>query len=426
MIIAICAALNAAAAPLLDSPNPPVAPAAAWVSDARNSLATCQNDVGFLTRLGRMLLAMGQTEEAAEHLERALLLAPDDPAALRAFAAALGGLGDGAAARQLMAMAPGAAPQATTQTQWREAWSLTAGMERNLLGVSSVSSLTLTLPGLEPGQPVLITLPIDSSAQARGGGYGQAGASLQWLRRTVSTGASPVQDDWVIQFGARTRQSPQVLQAGSVSVDASATHQRRFLDRPWGHYAALFAANLQSRTGITFTQAGLGTGVDWLGVGCPMRLGVEWVNRLYPANPVLDGRQSMAQLQLACHAMAHLAVRAGQDKALAQRPGGDQRLLELRLRGTAGRWAWDMEWARSHDASGYSALLDSGARRQQVRRSIRVEHVAFEQRPDLRSSCPTCRGMQFLWGVELQDRKSNIELFKNKNLGLFAAIQWTK
>jgi hypothetical protein len=34
--------------------------------------------------------------------------------------------------------------------------------------------------------------------------------------------------------------------------------------------------------------------------------------------------------------------------------------------------------------------------------------------------------MQVLWGIELQDRKSNIELFKNKNLGLFAAIQWTK
>jgi hypothetical protein len=426
LIIAICAALNAAATPLLESPNPPVAPTAAWVSDARNSLATCQNDVGFLTRLGRMLLAMGQTEEAAEHLERALLLAPDDAEALRAFAAALGGLGDGAAARQLMAMAPGAAPQTTTQTQWREAWSLTAGMERNLLGVSSVSSLTLTLPGLEPGQPVLITLPIDSSAQARGGGYGQAAASLQWLRRTVSAGASPVQDDWVIQLGARTRQSPQVLPAGSVSVDAAGIHQRRHLDSAWGHHAAVFAAHLQSRTGVTFTQSGLGAGVDWFGVGCPVRLGVEWVNRLYPANPVLDGRQSVAQLQLACHSMAHLAVRAGQDKAMALRPGGDQQLLELRLRGTAGRWAWDMEWARIHDAKGYSALLDSGARRQQVRRSIRIEHVAYDQRPYQRLNCSACRGLQLLWGVELQHRRSNIELFKNNNLGLFATIQWTK
>lgn len=427
MIIAICAALSAAAAPLLESATPVTASAERWVREARGHLVTCQNDVGFLVRLGRMLLVAGQPEEAAEHIERALLLSPDDPTALRAFAAALADLGDTAAARQILALAPGTALPVTVQNQWRDGWSLTAGAERNLLGVTSVSSLTLTLPGLDPAQPVLITLPLDPSTQPRAGGYWQAAATGQWVHRRVSGGSRAAQDDWTFQASARTRQAPQQTPAGFSAVDAVAAHQRRYGAAPWGHHANLFAAHLESRTGVTFTQLGLGGGLDWFAGGCHTRIGLEGVNRHYPANNILDGRQAVTQFQWACSPTGQFTLRAGQDQPRnALRPGGAQSLLELRYRGSWGRWAWDGEWARIRDELGYSPLLESGARRHQWRRSLRLEYVAFEQRRSAETRCAGCRSLQILWGVEASQRDSNIELFKNNNLSLFATAQWSK
>jgi hypothetical protein len=427
LIIAICVALSAAATPLLESSTPVTASATTWVREAQGQLATCQNDVGFLVRLGRMLLMVGQPEEAAEHIERALLLSPEDPAALRAFAAALSELGDSAAARQVLSLAPGAVMQMTTQTQWRSIWGMTLGAERNLLGLTSVTTLTLTLPGLDTTQPVLITLPLDPSTRPRGGGYWQAAATGQWLHRRVGARAQPLQDDWTLQASAKTRQAPSLLQAGFAAIDAAAAHQRRFIGTPWGHHANIYAAYLESRTGVTFTQAGVGAGVDWFGQNCHTRMGVEWVNRHYAANSILDGRQSVAQLQWACSPAAQLVLRTGADQASSpQRPGGNQTLMELRFRGSMGRWAWEADWTRSHDAVGYSPLLDSGARRYQLRRSVRIDYVAFEQPSRPLKNCADCRSWQVLIGLEGNRRVSNIELFKNNNLGLFTTIQWIK
>lgn len=427
MIIAICAALSAAATPLLHSAIPETTSAAAWVREARGYVSTCQNDVGFLVRLGRVLLAVGQPEEAAEHIERALLLSPEDPVALRAFATALHALGDSAAARQVMAMAPDTTPSVTFQTQWRDGWSVSTGAERNLLGVSNIGSLTLTLPGLDPAQPVLITLPLAPSSLPKGGGYWQAAATGQWVHRRMSGGAGGVQDDWTLQAGARTRQAPQLNEAGFNAVDAAAAHQRRYLLSPLGHHLSLFAAHLDSRTGVAFRQVGVGAGMDLYGTGCSARVGVEWVNRRYPANSILDGLQKVAQLQLNCASTIQLALRAGKDEALSpQRPGGDQSLTDLRIRGTAGRLAWEAEWSRALDARGYSPLLNSGAQRQQWRGALRIDYVAYERRSPSANTCPACRNLQIMVGMEANERRSNIELFRNNNLGLMVTAQWTK
>ncbi len=438
MIIASCAALIAAVAPLLDRSGPiDVAAAQSWTSAARQQLGRCQNDVAFLVALGRVLRALGQTDEAAEHLERALLLAPNDPAALRAFAQALADLGDPTAARQILALAaplePNTSGNPSSRSQgwrppvriaWRDAWSLTGGAERNLLGVTSASTLTLTLPGLDPSRPVLVTLPLEASAQPRSGGYLQAGASWQAFISRDTDPRGDSQQEWGLQAAVRWRQVPALPAAGFATVEVAATHQRRYASKPWGHHFSAMAAYLDSRTGVTYGQAGLTAALDGTAWGCQARAGVEWLARRYGSNPVLDGHQSALQLQAACSPALQLTLRGGRDQPMdSQRPGGVQQLVDLRARGQFGAWAWEAEWARLRDRSGYSPLLDAGAPRHQTRRAWRVERVAYSQR---QTGCDDCRRQLLLVGLEAQQRQSRIELFKTNNLGLFMSWQIIK
>jgi len=408
------------------------------VQTARQQLSTCQHDVAYLVALGRLLRVLGQPEEAAEHLERALLLSPQDPIALSAFAAVLADLGDPQGAQQLRALlgpatgpatgpasgpdpgpaGPGraAATAAVPQrSQLRYGWGLSSGLESNLLGVAGISSLTLTLPGLDPAQPVLLTLPLDAASQPRSGGYGQVQLGVQW-----SIPAPPqsgqYQDLWLLQAASRLRYAPSVPLAGFSTAELAASHQRRYNATPWGHHALLSFAYLESRTGVTYAQRGLGIGADAVWGPCQTRAGLEWSVRHYASNAILDGRQRAVYAQTSCMQAFQVALRKGNDWPHdANRPGGVQDLLEARVRGAWRGWAWELDWSALADRLGYSALLNSGAVRDQSRRSWRIEHTL-----------PMASSWQWTMGVEATQRNSNLELFKTNNLGVFLSVSSQK
>jgi hypothetical protein len=52
--------------------------------------------------------------------------------------------------------------------------------------------------------------------------------------------------------------------------------------------------------------------------------------------------------------------------------------------------------------------------------------VAYERRSPSANTCPACRNLQIMVGMEANERRSNIELFRNNNLGLMVTAQWTK
>lgn len=440
LIIALCAALSAAAAPLLESPRPSAGgEAALWVQNARQQLSTCQHDVAYLVALGRVLRALGLPEEAAEHLERALLLSPQDRSALSAFAAVLADLGDPQGAQQLRALLrseSGAEPgvelaadsgahgrsrsgartatkeAAPHSSQLRYAWGLSSGFETNLLGVSGVSSLTLTLPGLDPAQPVLLTLPLDAASQPRSGGYGQAQLGAQWVSVQASPQSGQYEDLWLLQAAGRLRHAPTVPLAGFSTAELAASHQRRYNATPWGHHVHLSAAYLESRTGVAYAQHSVGMGADAVWGPCQSRVGLEWSARRYASNAILDGRQRAAYAQATCTPAFQLTLRKGTDMPHdANRPGGPQDLLEARARGTWGGWAWELEWSALNDRLGYSPLLNSGALREQSRRTWRIERTLHMASP-----------RQWTLGLESTQRISNLDLFKTNNLGVFLSV----
>ncbi len=435
LIIALCAALSAAAAPLLESPARSAGgDAARWVQAARQQLSTCQHDVAYLVALGRLLRVLGHPEEAAEHLERALLLSPQNPAAVSAFAAVLADLGDPQGARQLRALLgpePGPAEPGRAaakagpdqKAQWRYGWGLSSGLESNLLGVSGVSSLTLTLPGLDPAQPVLLILPLDAASQPRSGGYWQVQASAQWAAVEASPQRGRYEDLWLLQTTSRLRYAPSVWQAGFATAELAASHQRRYGAGPWGHHAQLSSVYLESRTGVAYAQHSLGLGADAVWGPCQARAGLEWGARRYARNEILDGRQYAAYAQASCSPALQLTLRKGADAPHdANRPGGTQDLIDARARGAWGGWSWEVEWSTVADRLAYSPLLNAGAVREQTRRTWRIERMLPVNAWAGAAQCAGCKPWRWVLGVESNRRNSNLDLFKTNNLGVFLSV----
>lgn len=197
-------------------------------------VADCEQDADFLAQLGALLNSLGRHEEALEHLERALLLRPDEPLARLGYAWALLELGERSAAlelledmsiwaaparlreplaRQRQALltqagasvvaavaaarpAPGARSASALHHQeqtfngstWRlqHQWQVIAGRETNLLGAPGARSLTLTFTGLPGGETVLVSVPLDPAFQPQAGSYTQYAGVLR------AQGESPV------------------------------------------------------------------------------------------------------------------------------------------------------------------------------------------------------------------------------------------
>ena len=102
------------------------------------------------------------------------------------------------------------------------------------------------------------------------------------------------------------------------------------------------------------------------------------------------------------------------------RPGGKQSFTSLRsvgiwpasAMGLAGALLLDLDYTHTRDASGYSPLLDNAAVRTTRRVTTRLEY----QRP-------LSKSLRLTVGGEWSYQDSNLELFKVRGWGPYAALQ---
>lgn len=396
----------------------------------------CSGQAGYLAYRGAVLNALGRPDEAAELLERALLLDPGRAGAQIDYAESLAALGDAAAAaallRDLLArpdvpallrpqlqrrlnalealqrLDPLAGLRAWAGTGWRGEGSLTlrAGRDSNLNSAPSRDALTLTLPG---GDAVL---RLADRFRARRGAATLAEASGQ-LARPLEGGAA-------LQFygEARLRASPTASDTDYQQGQAVAAWSR-----PLATGDAQFsvgAIRLRYGGDDLYHAVRLAASRDWRAAGCRPRLGIESERRRYPAAPELEGRFLGASAGLACILGLNrltLAARAGEDAAQGDRPGGDQRHTDLRLAGVgplgSGSLVADLLLSHQQDASGYSPLLENGATRRLNRASLRLEY-AYPVAPD----------WALLASFDATVQRSNLPLFDISGRAVYLGVRW--
>ena len=350
----------------------------------------CQKDAVFLAALGQWLNRQERYLEAADHLERALMLDPDLKDAQLSYAIALTGSGDVISAQALLdnllsdatlpaALRPLIARQkallanrgvAANPYAWQKRFTLATriGHDSNPLGTPNLSSLALTLPGQT------IVLPLDDNYLARPAGYARADAQLE-LSRTAPDGAR-----WDALASLRGRYSPAIATAGSTQVDllierstitsgqapSQASRQSASQVPPAdslpgtpqpntpqhdtvtrtpasssGSYFNASASALHSNSGTRFMAGGLGGGLGtaWRSAAlatCQSRAGLELQERRYLDNEVLSGRYTGLSFTGSCEnqngVQLLLGLKAGRDHANdATRPGGSQQQASLRF-----------------------------------------------------------------------------------------------
>lgn len=432
-------------------------------------VGTCQRVPEWLAQLGSMLNKEGRYDEAAEHLERSLMLAPDDMQAGLDYAVSLAGIGDLLSATQLLGQwlarpdLPEAlraslaqaqqryatASRAGTGWQWRRHAGLRLGRDSNLAGAPGITSLTLTLP---TGN---ITLPIEEASLPRPGAYTRADVRMDLARQWAD--------------GQRVEIATALLGRSSPTAPETATTQAELAgeySRPAGtfgaadsatmlrHYSSAAVASLHTRGGTRYTSLHLATGLQLqakysppngansAGLAAPQglstcntRVGAEAQLRNLYSNPVLSGRYAGLALLWSCNAQPQqvladsagislsqwqIGLRAGVDSPTdATRPGGRQQQYSLRTAAHLGpRWYVDAELSHNRDTTAYSPILDNGRVRNTTRVSMRAEY----QHP-LPALAP---GAVAVFGFEGFRQTANLPLFAIRSSGPYIAIrgQW--
>lgn len=406
------------------------------------SVTVCQQDPYFLARLGRLLNREFQFEEAASHLERALLLLPDQPDVYLSYAIALSGLGEHGAALGLVdqllqnpAMPPDLretianqrtniahaqsasqkqTPAATTMTALPQTWhkriSLGArvGYDSNLFGAPDLDNLSLTF------DEQTLNLPLSDTYLARGGVFNSVDGLLE-LRRAYSGGAL-----WSATASVRARRSPAVPTAGSSQLDLS--FERSQAAGLLGNYIGAYTTQLQPQAGSRYSVSGIdgGWAADWTSPAgtttCYARLGLEAQNRRYTDPQVLSGSYTGWAGAMQCVAPAGVrwaaAVRSGHDTPSdATRPGGTQRLGSLRttvhlpITQVADNTGLMLQYehATQDDANKYSDLIESGRLRSVRRQLLRIELTR-----------PAPAAGQWVLGADWLAQTSSLNLFRQK------------
>ena len=399
----------------------------------------CQNHPDWLTNLGQQLNTQGQYAEAADHLERALLLAPQHLGAAFAYAVALAGTGDFASAVQLLAQASTRADLPTSQrsqllaAQQRMAqaqpaspatshWhtqpsaALRWGYDNNLLGSPRIRSLTLSLPDGD------MTLPLENSTQPRPGNFLRTDLRLNTTHSPNNTRST----DFTLAL--QHRHTPALAAATTTQTEAQVQTQPTSAPGSW---ASASQTNLHTRGGTRYHSTSLATGWAWATPDCQPRFGAEWQQRQLASNPVLSGRYTGLSASWACNQTNPLArptwrptqwsihLRSGQDQPThSSRPGGTQRTTAMRATAHWPQWMAQAELTHTQDSSGYSPLLASNRVRRSTRALLRLE--AWQPLPQW------APGLQAHWGLELDSQQSNLSLFNVNSHSVYAGLrkQW--
>ena len=384
-------------------------------------------------------LSSGRYLEAADHLERALMLDPSLKDAQLSYAIALTGSGDALSAAALLDQlladpalpAPlqpliarqraalghvGGVSLAAIASGWQSRITLATriGFDSNLLGSPNLENLALTLSGQT------IVLALDESYLARRGSYVRADAQVE-AQRSSADGSR-----WDAMASLRSRYSTTVPEAGSTQLDLLL---ERSQSRPdgLGHYLNATGSALESKVGMHYTATGFAGGLSWrasAASACQARLGAEWQARNYLQNPVLSGRYSGVAGYWSCQEASGLqwllGLKAGSDGAQDElRPGGDQRQTSLRLStflprvaSSRGGLLLDLEHSRQSDAAGYSPIIENGLARSVSRSTARLEYQH-----------PLASAALWVLGAERVEQSSTLSLFQQDSWGAYSGLR---
>ncbi|WP_280188470.1 tetratricopeptide repeat protein [Delftia sp. PS-11] len=427
------------------------------------AMPQCLHSAPYYAWRGALQLVLGRAQEAAESLERALLLDPDLPGAQLDYAQALATLGDLSTARELLeqlrqrpdlpvtlralmqqdsrgAQAQAEAASSYTRVQLSTAW----GYDSNLNNAPAASQLALTLP---QGS---VLLPLDSAYRPRSGSAWLSTAQWQHIRAFDGQAL-------LLSADLRGRATAESSRTGYLQGDFAA----QWLQAPeapsqwmarvaWGrlefgseHWLTTQRASLQHqwRLSPAGQEGALATGNV-----CRATLGLDLENRQYPISPELDGRYLGGAASLFCTpaaqaapvavesaeaagwasgwSLAHygLQLRWGQDHARSStRPGGRYDRLELSLGGEARlgrlRLGADYSWTRQGDKDGYSPLFDNNLRRNTLRQGLRL--TVSQPLAD-----PAWRGALAFVSLEASRQQSNIAAFAMRQRAISAGLRW--
>ena len=395
----------------------------------------CGDNPRYLAYRGAVLNAMGKPAEGGALLEQALLLDPELAGAQIDYAESLAALGDTAGAAALIKQVLSRpdvpallrpqlerrlnALEAVQRTDplnalrdagegWRGIGSVTfrLGHESNLNSAPARSALDLTIPGADA---VLLLAPAFRERSGLAGildATGQAVRSLEGgaalhLYGEARIRASPEASDTNYQQAQVVGAYSHLLETGEALFSVGSTH-------------------LEYGGQYLYQATRLGLARDWQAPTCRPRLGVETEWRRYPAASVLEGQFYALGIGGACSlGPSRLAVtaRAGEDYAQRDRPGGDQRLADLRVVWVgplrSGSVLADLILSAQRDSSGYSPLLENNAVRHIDRASLHLEYAH-----------PLSAVWSLVATYDVTVQRSNLQLFDTSGRAVYLGIRW--
>ena len=384
----------------------------------------CSWRADYFAYQGVVLLTLRQTQQAANALEKALMLDPDLAGAQLDYAQALAELGEVATARSLaqdvarrpdipLALQAWLAERLRElgQAVWRLEWTaqLSAGSESNLNSAPSIQTLTLTLPGGD--------VPVALAASERGrSGSAQRMDIAGFASRPVGDGL------FLLNAEISARNSPGNDDTNQRTHGANAAYLHPF---PAGQIG--FRVNgARLSMGGQAAYASSGWSLLYLlpehiaPAGCRTGLSHDQERRDFPASPILAGNYAGNQAWLNCRKgewQFNFGLQSGVDRAKdPERLGGDQRRYDLVLGAghplAAGVISVAAQRGRLLDREIYSALL-GGQPRAVERRSGRVSY-----------EYPLTKHLSVIGSYEKTLQNSNIGLFNIENNGLYFGIKF--
>ena len=430
----------------------------AYLAELNSFVLACDEVALFHARRGTLLLTMGQIEEAAVALEKALLLEPNLPGAQLDYAQALAQIGQRGSARAMLAQVlerPDIEPalkgklgqlgqlqkaetkhthppnKAQTQAaysvwQWSAMAQTALGRETNLNSATYTDSLTLMLSN----GPV--TIGLSDSAKPMAGNALKSSLVVQGFTK-AGYGGIALGELSVLASGSNkyalgnAGQSLGVVENNSTAealIKYSLPMQAGAVSGQW----QLAAGGTQFWQGSSsaYSDSGLHLKFNWdtLGQSCKIAPSLGALRQLFPLSNSLDGVYSYARMELGCKEETHetqIALGAGFDKALGNtRPGGDKHRKELLVRherylGPALAQAQLSTWlryAKSQDRQVFSELLGN--------------LVTSSHRTDwgIGYWVPVQKSWSAGLNLEATSQRSNNTLFNLRNLGVYLGLRW--
>ncbi len=363
-----------------------------------------------LVALAQALNNQARYAEAADLLERALMLNPNVSEGLGAYQYALQSMGANQRAFANNRL------NALRQAKWQvsKQISIKGGVSNNLNRAPSNSVIPLTI-GAQTVQLTLapnereksgqaVELGVSVAAQAQVSAKEAVSVSAQWQQREASkTGSTNFQWGKVAATWQRDLPKKHQLIVG-LSVDVLKYQQQN------PHYimqAALRYKLLQQQY-------------------CSQQYGIEAQSQGQQKNKALDGRYLGAVLALNCQMQNSLygaQLSVGQDWAVGKRLGGDQRTKKIQL-----SHLWDMakynqgdsisttlNYYHQQDKAGYSELFNAGSKRTVERINVVVEYAT--------SLAVIGKNWKGFIALEWMQQRSNLVLFETKTKELWLGLR---